>query len=148
MHGDMLTTTLTTRFAYKLVWIDSAQWYAGDCFKTSQNQLWLVGFIDSSRSRGTWPIARLGGWRHWLLGISYATHLAPRLGGWIRHGSQQWRLHATILWTLYSKTWGFWFKARGLWDICHEWLNFQICWKIRTEDSRLNWPSAWFFEST
>jgi hypothetical protein len=31
---------------------------------------------------------RLGGCCHQLLGIYYATHLAPRLGGWIRHGSQ------------------------------------------------------------
>jgi hypothetical protein len=35
-------------------------------------------------------------------------------------------LHAMILWILCSKSWGFGFKARGLRDICHHRLIFQI----------------------
>jgi hypothetical protein len=46
------------------------------------------------------------------------------------------------------QTWRFGFKTRGLRDTCHQWLIFQIWWKIRTADPRLNWPSAWFYEST
>jgi hypothetical protein len=34
---------------------------------------------------------RLGGWCHRLLGIYYVTHLAPRLEGCIRHGTQRTR---------------------------------------------------------
>jgi hypothetical protein len=74
MLGETLAATSTTRLAYN----------------TGQNQLRLVGFIDSSKSIDNWPKPRLGGWtpltpRH----ISYAIHLTPRLGGWIQHGSQQ-----------------------------------------------------------
>jgi hypothetical protein len=36
-----------------------------------------------------WPMPRRGGWRHHLLGIYHALHLAPRLRGWLRHGSQR-----------------------------------------------------------
>jgi hypothetical protein len=50
----------------------------------------------------------------------------------------RYKLHAMILWILNSKSWGFEFKARGLWDTCHQRLIFQICRKIRIEDSRLN----------
>jgi hypothetical protein len=42
-------------------------------------------------------------------------------------------LRATTLWILYSKPWGFGFKTRGLRDTCHQWLIFQICYKIRIE---------------
>jgi hypothetical protein len=76
---------------------------------------------------------RLGGCCHQLLGIYYATHLAPRLGGWIRHGSQG-----------ISMPWFFGSFIRNLEDLdsklgvcrdtCHQRLIFWIFWKIRTED--------------
>jgi hypothetical protein len=55
-------------------------------------------------------------------------------------------LHAMILWI--QNLGDLDSKARGLWDTYHQWLIFQNFGKIRTEDSRLNWPSAWFYEST
>jgi hypothetical protein len=37
----------------------------------------------------TWPMPGLGGWRHRLLRILYATHLAPWLGGSMGLGTQR-----------------------------------------------------------
>jgi hypothetical protein len=46
---------------------------------------------------------------------------------------------------LISKFLGFGFKARGLRDTCHQRFIFQICRKIRIEDSWLNWLSTRFY---
>jgi hypothetical protein len=51
-------------------------------YKTSRYRLRLVVFIDSTRSSGNLDNSSR------LLGIYYATHLVPRLGGWIRQGTQ------------------------------------------------------------
>jgi hypothetical protein len=40
-----------------------------------------------------------------------------------------------ILWTLYSKAWGFGFKAQGLRDMCHQYLIFSN--QLEDKDRRL-----------
>jgi hypothetical protein len=47
-------------------------------------------------------------------------------------------LHATILWILNSNTWDLDSMLGGLQDTCHQRFIFQICWKIRIEDLRLD----------
>jgi hypothetical protein len=75
MLDDAQATTSTTRIAYKLVGIDCAWRHADDYFNYlsrlqnySESTL-TSGLHQQFKIQGNWPI--------------------PRLGGWIRHGSQQ-----------------------------------------------------------
>ena len=94
------------------------------------------------------PVPKAWGAAHqWILNMAPTSLLARKFGGWtfqnysmlihVKTGGQK-------ISTPCSMTFGF--KARGMWDTCHQRLIFLFFKEERGK--RLKWPSAWFYDST